>query len=661
MLSLHRCRIVPGIRANEFNRFLSLDGNADTSLAPPGVSTGPVAQALVLPSAPPVPPPVIVKTPAVLERALASLQSEMVQDHPKRFRQLGKALVKSIKMKSLSKHRGGLQPNFFDSKRGPRSVFRGSSRQQERRALKDLAHLGSSFEVAADGDLDSIKRVMQSHPSYEMLKHSAEEYRMRVQTRDLVPSKLYNGLGALAYATARLPSTYAAVRNVFQRLKMSQDDPNWSPGTMLDFGAGPGTAAWAARAIWPSARVRVTSVEGSASMADIGYRIQRLVDDMEHRLETTGSNGTDVDTDFGTTSALDVRWVRGLPRERVENRYDVCVASYSLNELRSQVERHQLLNRLIRSATEYIVLIEHGTPHGFAIIEDSRRYVLNVSRKLGMPFHVAAPCPHDGPCPLRDKRAWCHFSQRHLRTVEQRVAVKSLTGNAPRDAYTERFSYVVLKRGLRQGLQTSMNRENRTEFLPIADRAIVGSGESVTAEDQAMIVLQDVQQSQTPSQEAFLGQVRNSRILRRRKRKGHVMLDLCSVLDADGTLIADGAGTILRQIVSKGKSKSSWDGGAAYKASKALSQGDEWPLLFQAKGNAIETPVMDQAWRGVQNDHDGEGQSEVDDDVHGNTLSLDDLAFLFEDDDETDDETDDDVEGETDDVMEYDDEDHNET
>lgn len=631
---------------------------------------------------PPVPPPAIVKTPVVLEQALSDLQRTIVQDHPKRFRQLGKSLLQNLKMKSLSKHRGGLQPNYFDARRGPRPAFRGSSRQQERRALKALADSLNSLNSldpsnlsnpsnpsnptnpsnpssAPGGDLESIKRALQSHPSYRLLKQSAEEHQMRTQSRDLVPTKLYNGLGALAYATARLPSTYAAVRNVFQRLKMSHlGDPSWSPQTMLDFGAGPGTAAWAARAVWPASRVRVTNVEGSATMADIGYRIQRLVDDATSEVgltRDTHDEGGSVDSfdsvDRSNPRSLDVRWVRGLPRDRIENRFDICVASYSLNELPGQMERHQLLNRLIRSATEYIVLVEHGTPHGFAIIEDSRRYVLKVSRKLGMPFHVAAPCPHDGPCPLRDKRAWCHFSQRHIRTVEQRVAVKSLTGSAPRDAYTERFSYVVLKRGMREGAESAggakrpVSSEQATALLPRAHDE--GAHDRLAGRDrrQGLADATDVASvSNAPTNEnlndkietndtnAILQRVRNSRILRRRKRKGHVVLDLCSVLDSDGALMADGTGAILRQTVSKGKSKSSWDGGNAYRAAKALSQGDEWPLPFQIRGNTVETPIMEarrDEWRGDRGT-DAETPFGMD------SSTDDELAFLFDDDSDND-------------------------
>jgi ribosomal protein RSM22 (predicted rRNA methylase) len=550
---------------------LKLDDSGAVSRSPDGSPPGPSPPG---PSPPGLSPPIepVLKTPAVLENAVSTLQREIVQDSPKRFRQLGKALIKNIKMKSLSRHRGGIQPNFFDMKPGPRPAFRGSGRQQEKRALKALTELGTFGD--ADG-IRQITEILHSNPNYKSLKQSAEELQYRSATRDVGP-KMYNGLGALAYATSRLPSTYAAVQNVFRRLQLSRKDSNWTPNTILDFGAGPGTAGWAARSVWPTAEISVTNVEASSSMADIGYQIAQLVGDSS-------------ESDFAPMKS---RWVHSIPSKRHQLRemYDICVASYSLNELNGPVERHQLLNKLILSARDHIVLIEHGTPHGFSIIEDSRRYILKVSRKLGIPFHVATPCPHDGPCPLANSRSWCHFSQRHTRTIEQRVAVKSITGKAPRDTYSERFSYVVLKRGFRDELPDSSK-------LSFTSTPATSSPISIGSTDSNERIAVDIEPGlsispRLPAMEDMISKIRNSRILRTRKRKGHVMMDLCSVLDSDGAYMGEGAGTILRQTVSKGKSKSSWDAGSAYKASKSLSQGDEWPLVFQARGHAIETPVI---------------------------------------------------------------------
>src|SRR3984893_2211845 len=49
---------------------------------------------------------------------------------------------------------------------------------------------------------------------------------------------------ALAYALARMPATYAAVTASLNALR--EVTPEFAPKSLLDVGAGPGTATWAA-------------------------------------------------------------------------------------------------------------------------------------------------------------------------------------------------------------------------------------------------------------------------------------------------------------------------------------------------------------------------------------------------------------------------------
>ena len=49
---------------------------------------------------------------------------------------------------------------------------------------------------------------------------------------------------ALAYALARMPATYAAVTASLNALR--EITPRFAPKSLLDIGAGPGTATWAA-------------------------------------------------------------------------------------------------------------------------------------------------------------------------------------------------------------------------------------------------------------------------------------------------------------------------------------------------------------------------------------------------------------------------------
>src|SRR5437764_14943086 len=57
---------------------------------------------------------------------------------------------------------------------------------------------------------------------------------------------------ALAYALARMPATYAAIAASLNAL--CEIRPDFAPESLLDLGAGPGTAAWAAAEAFASLR-----------------------------------------------------------------------------------------------------------------------------------------------------------------------------------------------------------------------------------------------------------------------------------------------------------------------------------------------------------------------------------------------------------------------
>ena len=54
----------------------------------------------------------------------------------------------------------------------------------------------------------------------------------------------YDEAETVGYAAARLPACYAVAWRVFDELELRL--PDFQPKSLLDFGAGPGTAIWAA-------------------------------------------------------------------------------------------------------------------------------------------------------------------------------------------------------------------------------------------------------------------------------------------------------------------------------------------------------------------------------------------------------------------------------
>ncbi len=81
-----------------------------------------------------------------------------------------------------------------------------------------------------------------------------------------------------------------------------------------------------------------------------------------------------------------------------------------------------------------LLIVEPGTPAGYARIIALRQQLISAGA------HVAAPCPHDGRCPLATPD-WCHFTQR-LRRSRAHKQVKG----AELPFEDEKFCYVALTR-----------------------------------------------------------------------------------------------------------------------------------------------------------------------------------------------------------------------
>jgi ribosomal protein RSM22 (predicted rRNA methylase) len=194
-----------------------------------------------------------------------------------------------------------------------------------------------------------------------------------------------------AYAAARLPATYAAMRSALGQVRGVI--PAFQPQSLLDAGAGPGTVMWAAQDTWPDL-VAVTLLERDPDMAAFGSSL----------------------AGYAASPALrGARWQQtDLARSFEAAASDLVTAAYVLGEL-PEAARDTLVQRLWEQTQGVLVLLEPGTPEGFARILRARTYLLSAGA------HIAAPCPHSDVCPL-GKEDWCHFSQRLERSRLHRLA-----------------------------------------------------------------------------------------------------------------------------------------------------------------------------------------------------------------------------------------------
>src|SRR5829696_2218468 len=214
---------------------------------------------------------------------------------------------------------------------------------------------------------------------------------------------------ALAYALARMPATYAAVTASLNALVEIR--PDFAPKNLLDVGAGPGTATWAAAEAFPS-------LQGFA-LLDANDALRALALDL-----------------FSDSFRLrDVSYERGEARAALTraDAADLVVASYMIGEI-SNAEQRALAELMWQKTRDTLLVIEPGTPAGYA------RIIALRERLIEMGAHVAAPCPHDGKCPLQTPD-WCHFTQR-LQRSRAHMQVKG--AEVPFE--DERFAYVALTR-----------------------------------------------------------------------------------------------------------------------------------------------------------------------------------------------------------------------
>src|SRR3954463_12879295 len=101
----------------------------------------------------------------------------------------------------------------------------------------------------------------------EALARAAQELSQRYR-RDAgrFKERLKSPVERAAYVVTRLPATYAAVRVVFEEVKLRIGGEIRS---LLDLGAGPGVAAWAAAEIFSSIE-QITLMERDAEFLSLG-------------------------------------------------------------------------------------------------------------------------------------------------------------------------------------------------------------------------------------------------------------------------------------------------------------------------------------------------------------------------------------------------------
>jgi len=222
---------------------------------------------------------------------------------------------------------------------------------------------------------------------------------------------LRNRADVLAYASYRMPATYAAARSALAQFSLLA--PSWTPRTHIDVGGGTGAASWAAADLWSDLR-EIAVLDWADSALDLGRAIARSA---QH------------------PALRGARWERqAIGAGLVVPDADLVTVSYVLGEL-TEPNREAIV-REIAAHGQVVAVVEPGTPAGY------RRILKVRDQLLAAGLSVVAPCPHGATCPISGSADdWCHFAVRINRSAVHRT-VKSGTLSYE----DEKYSYVVASR-----------------------------------------------------------------------------------------------------------------------------------------------------------------------------------------------------------------------
>lgn len=387
-----------------------------------------------------------------------------------------------------------------------------------------------------------------------------------------------------AYMAAIMPGAYATIMSTLveirkrlgsewlRKLMMKKGGPR-----VLDAGAGgAGILAWREilRAEWelmhpdgvplnkPPPHGKSTVVTGSSALRN---RASHLLDDT-----TFIPRLPDYDPSRDHPSLENKN-----PQPRKQ--YDVILAPHTLWTLKEDyMRKNQIQNfwSLLDPKGGVLVLIEKGVPRGFELIAGARETLLKhhvaspgeeeveapveaASRNRFGPKEkgmIIAPCTNHGKCPMyitagrsQGRKDYCHFSQRYIRPHY----LQRILGSREKNHEDISFSYVALRRGIDQ-----READNIMQGQAAAEAAFAGFEDTERVES-----IQGSQEAIDPEVGGVSTLSLPRAILPPIKRRGHVILDLCTP-----------AGKIERWTVPKSFSKQ------AYRDARKSKWGDLWAL-----------------------------------------------------------------------------------
>lgn len=284
---------------------------------------------------------------------------------------------------------------------------------------------------------------------------------------------------------------------------------------------------------------------------------------------------------------------------RKTGKFDLVIAPHTLFPIREEWARRNHVDNLwslVNSEGGVLVMLEKGIARGFEAIALAREHVLKThiatpgpeeertqnideeevvwdepSKETGM---IIAPCTNHTECPMysgknkgviKGRKDICHFQQRYTRPT----FLQKILGARDKNFEDVKFSYVALMRG--RDLRVPMPERADDSAFASAPTAVQGD----EATDSAFEGYENVEEAADSASPETATTAPSPfslprQILHPLKRRGHVILDMCTP-----------AGSLERWTVPRSFSK------RAFRDARKASWGDLWAL--GAKTRVVKT------------------------------------------------------------------------
>lgn len=272
---------------------------------------------------------------------------------------------------------------------------------------------------------EALDDLLEGNIAFKEININAKEISKKYRENNNDGSRLVTRKEeAVSYALSRMPATYESVSDCLDKIF---EKNNFNISSILDVGAGTGAATWALYNFFDEKTY--TCYEREDEMISIGKRLMEKSKLIQY-----------------------TEWKKfDIINDSIEGTFDFIAVSYMINELpRDQIK--SVVEKLWNATEKVLLIIEPGTPRGYANIKTIRNLLIKNGAK------VIAPCPHEEECPLPEND-WCQFSCRVQRSKIHK-ALKD--GNAPYE--DEKYSYIAFSK------QECLNTDNRILRHPIINK-----------------------------------------------------------------------------------------------------------------------------------------------------------------------------------------------